>query len=147
MSESKNIETVRRYMEACNIGELDALMRTLAPDVVHFFLEPDRAPVRGAEHLAHLWRKFKQVLDPRWAVDRIIASGDEVVAEWSCAYTPSGTQKRRIFRGSEWYVMRDGLISEIRAYYDFDVKRNCELTGFPYDTRGYLASPAGATKA
>jgi hypothetical protein len=44
-------------------------------------------------------------------------------------------------RGTEWYVMRDGRISEVRAYLILDEARNCELTGFPYSERGYLSGP------
>ena len=39
-------------------------------------------------------------------------------------------------RGSEWYVMRDGLILEVRAYFGYSDKTNIELAGFPYPGRG-----------
>jgi hypothetical protein len=39
-------------------------------------------------------------------------------------------------RGSEWYMLRDGLITEIRAYLAHDDTSNTELTGFPYSERG-----------
>ena len=44
-------------------------------------------------------------------------------------------------RGSEWYVMRDGVIAEIRAYFLHDDLKDTELTGFPYPDRGYLLHP------
>lgn len=36
------------------------------------------------------------------------------------------------------YVMRDARIAEVRAYFMYDESGNAELTGFPYDERGYL---------
>ena len=76
-----------------------------------------------------------------WAeVDHIIASGDEVVNEWSCLWTPPGSRLRLMARGTEWYVMRDGRIAEIRAYFIADSGADAELTTFPYAQRGYLLS-------
>lgn len=43
-----------------------------------------------------------------------------------------------MFRGTEWYVMQDMRIAEVRAYYQYDEVRDCELNGFPYLERGYL---------
>jgi hypothetical protein len=45
-----------------------------------------------------------------------------------------------MMRGSEWYVMREGRIAEIRAYLMDDPQRDTELVGFPYAERGYLTS-------
>jgi len=139
-NELKNIEIVRRYFEGCSSGDLDVLLGTLTEDVVHYFLPPRFAPIRGAQHLAKHWRKFKTALDPLWSIDHIIAQGDEVVSEWSCLWTPAGVQPRVMMRGSEWYVMREGRIAEIRAYLMDDPQRDTELVGFPYAERGYLTS-------
>jgi hypothetical protein len=92
-TEATNIEVVRRYFDGCNSGDLELLVSTLAPDVAHYFLPPRFPPITGAEHLAKYWRKYKTVLNPIWSIDHIIAEGDEVVSEWSCIWTPRGTQK------------------------------------------------------
>lgn len=138
MSVEENISTVRRYFDGCSSGDLEVLLSTLTVDVVHYFLPPRFPPIRGAEHLAHYWRKYKQVLDPVWNIDRIIGQDDQVVSEWSCLWTPSGTARRIMIRGSEWYDLREGRIAEVRAYFEFDDKRDVELADFPYDQRGYL---------
>jgi ketosteroid isomerase-like protein len=140
-SEARNIETVRRYFDGCSSGELEMLLSTLAADVVHYFLPSLFAPISGAERLARHWRKFKELLDPVWHIDQIVAHDDQVVTEWSCIWTPKGTSRRVMMRGSEWYVMRDGKIAEIRAYLAHDDERDTELTGFPYRDRGYLLHP------
>jgi ketosteroid isomerase-like protein len=115
--EATNIQVVRKYFAGCNTGELADIMATLEPDVVHFFLPNRFPPIRSAEQLARYWRAYKLALDPVWSVDHAIAQGNEVVSEWSCIWTPKGAQDRLILRGSEWYVMRDGKIAEIRAYF------------------------------
>jgi ketosteroid isomerase-like protein len=140
-NEARNIATVRRYFEGCQSGDLEILLSTLTDDVVHYFLPREHGPIRGAEHLARHWRKFKQVLDPVWNIDRIVAQDDLVVTEWSCIWTPKLTDRRIMMRGSEWYVMRDSLIAEIRAYFLHDTTADTELTGFPYPERGYLMRP------
>jgi ketosteroid isomerase-like protein len=149
-TEAKNIEVVRKYFAGCQTGDLDALVSTLAPDVVHYFLPSRFAPIKGAEQLAKYWCKYKLGLNPVWSIDHIVARDDEVVSEWSCIWTPRKTNRRLILRGSEWYVMRGGKIAEIRAYFMSADDASCELAGFPYKERGYLgldddlAAPASA---
>jgi ketosteroid isomerase-like protein len=141
-TEEKNIEVVRRYYDGCNCGDVEILLGTLAPDVVQYFLPSRFPPIRGAEHLASYWRQYKHALDPVWSIDHIIAHGDEVVSEWSNIWTPAGTKKRIMLRGTEWYILRAFRIAEVRAYFIFDDVANAELAGFPYGERGYLTFAA-----
>ncbi len=141
-TEAKNIEVVRRYFDGCSTGDLETLLGTLTPDVVHYFLPTRFPPIRGAETLANYWRRYKDALDPTWSIDRIIAQGDEVVSEWSCLWTSKESPRRVMTRGSEWYVLRDGRIAEIRAYFISDRAADTELVGFPYGERAYLVHGA-----
>jgi len=109
--------------------------------VVHYFLPKRFQPIRGSDHLARHWRKFKQALDPVWNIDRILAQDDSVVSEWSCIWTPQGSARRVMMRGSEWYCIREGRIAEIRAYFLHDDLDDAQLAGFPYAQRGYLLHP------
>jgi hypothetical protein len=138
MHPEANVELVLRYYDGCNTGNLDDLRSTLAPDVVHYFVQKIHPPIRGAHHLARYWRKFRQIYKPTWRIDHTIARGDEVVSEWSCAYSPVGSDDRVIFRGTEWYVIKSSLIAEVRAYYHFEEGRDCELSESPYRERGYI---------
>lgn len=136
--EERNIDVVLRYFAGCNSGDLDELLETLAPDVVHYFLPESFPTIHGAEHLAKYWRKYKTTLDPTWRIDEIIGHGDRVVSEWSCLWTPPGSERRTMSRGSEWYVLTDGLIQEVRAYFSVDGAADSALAEFPYAARGYL---------
>lgn len=137
-SEARNIDVVMKYFDGCNSGDVGDLLSTLDPDVAHYFLPPTFPPIHGAEQLADYWRKYKDRLDPVWAIDHIIARGDEVVSEWSCIWTRRETGRRLMARGSEWYVMRDARILEVRAYFMTDPQSSVELATFPYAQRGYL---------
>ncbi len=137
--EEHNISVVLKYFDGCNTGILEDLLSTLDPEVIHYFLPEQFKPIRGAQHLAKYWRKFKIRLNPIWKIDHIIAQDNEVVSEWSCQWTPEGTDLRLMMRGSEWYLMREGRISEVRAYFGYSDKSNTELTDFPYGARGYVA--------
>ena len=46
--------------------------------------------------------------------------------------------ERRINRGTEWFLLRDGKIAEVRAYHHGD-RRNPrgDLLGFDVEGRGY----------
>lgn len=137
-NESTNVSVVLKYFDGCNSGDLEALLSTLDPDVVHYFLPARFPPIRGAEHLARYWRKFKNVLNPVWRIDHIIGQDNEVVSEWSCLWAPQGTSRRVMMRGTEWYVMREVRIAEVRAYFHYDDAADSGLTGFPYEDRDYL---------
>jgi ketosteroid isomerase-like protein len=129
---------IRRYYNGCTAGDLTELLATLHPEVVHYFLAPNpgSAPVSGAEHLARYWRKVTRMLDARWVVDRIVTHDDEAVIEWTMWWRPGGGAERIATRGAEWFVLRDGLIVEIRSYYQ-QREHSTELEAFPYADRGY----------
>ena len=135
---AENGQVVLTYFDACNSGDVSELMATMDSAVVHYFLQPADRAIHGAEHLARYWSKFKRRFDPVWRIDHLVEVGDEVVREWSCSYVPRGGSERRMFRGTEWYVMRNRLIAEVRAYYVYDEARDCQLTDFEYAARGYL---------
>jgi hypothetical protein len=87
-------------------------------------------------HLAKFWQKYKSLLQSIWRIDEIIGHGDRVVSEWSVLCKTHQIMSR----GTEWYIVRDGLIAEIRAYFGTErsVEIDTELADFPYSERGYL---------
>ena len=135
-----NTELIVRYYDGCSAGDLDELRATLHPDVVHYFLAPNpgSAPVAGAEHLARYWRTVARKIDARWVVDHVLDGGSEAVIEWTMFSRPAGAGPgaRTATRGAEWFVFRDGLIGEIRSYYQ-QRPQTSELHGFPYGERRF----------
>ena len=127
-----------RYYEGCSAGDVEGMLATLHPDVVHWFLAPNTgsAPVRGAEHLARYWRTVARAIQARWVVDGICATPDQAVVEWTMWWSPEAATERVATRGSEWFSCRDGLLSEIRSYHQLRPGTS-ELDGFPYAERGY----------
>jgi ketosteroid isomerase-like protein len=141
MSESTHLETIRRYYDGCNRGDIDQMMSTFTSDVVHYFVED--SPVRGARELADLWAWFNQEgRVARWTVDHEIEQGDEAVIEWTLVWTrPTRSPPTIIQRGAEWYFFRDRKIAEIRAYDLAPGDHQWELNGFPYAAKGYPMLP------
>jgi ketosteroid isomerase-like protein len=138
------LEVIRRYYDGCSTGDVDAMAATLAENVVHYFLAPNTgsAPVRGAEHLAHYWRKVAAMIEARWVVDHCLAGEGEAVIEWTMFWRPTGAEQRVASRGAEWFTFADdGRIAEIRSYYQ-QRPESTELDGFPYADRGYSTSGA-----
>ena len=62
-------------------------------------------------------------LDASWHLEHGIEQGDEVVIEWTMLWRdPRHGNEQRIDRGTEWFVVRDGLIAEVRAYHHSDAQ-------------------------
>jgi ketosteroid isomerase-like protein len=136
------IDTIRRYYNGCSSADVELMHSTLHTGVVHYFLAPNigSKPVSGREHLARYWAKVARMIQARWVVDHALCSGDEAVIEWTMYWQPQDSLqdpgKRVATRGAEWFVFRDGLIAEIRSYYQ-QREHSSELEGFPYSRRGY----------
>jgi ketosteroid isomerase-like protein len=137
LNQDPHLQTIRRYYDACSSGDVDGVAACCTPDVVHFFLAPDTEPVRGDQHLGRYWRKVVALISAEWRVEHGIACDDEAVIEWSMRWTSPNDGKEYIWHGAEWYAFRDGLISEIRAYYDPGRDKDTGLVDFPYAERGY----------
>lgn len=137
ISERQTRRLIETYYAGCNAGDVDLMTSTFAVDVVHYFLEPSFEPVRGADHLARYWRKSQRQFNARWVVDHCVASGNEAVIEWSLFWKPQNSGHHLTMRGTEWFILRDGKIAEVRAYFHQSVDKDTELQGFPYSDRGY----------
>lgn len=131
-------ELVTTYYNGCSAGDVELMMSALHPDVVHWFLAPNKGStaVASAEHLARYWRKVARALHARWVVDTIVASGDEAVIEWTMFWRSAPGAERVATRGAEWFTRHEGRIHEIRSYYQMRAE-STELDGFPYQDRGY----------
>jgi ketosteroid isomerase-like protein len=137
LEQHPHIQSVRRYMDACSAGDAAGVAACCTPDVVHYFLKPGIKPVGGDEELGRFWHEVAKLWSAEWRVEHAIACEDEAVIEWSMQWTSSDDGERYIAHGAEWYAFRDGLISEIRSYYDHGRNEDTGLVDFPYAERGY----------
>jgi SnoaL-like domain len=144
MADSAPLATIKRYYEGCSTANRELMLSTLAPDVVHYFVEDP--PIHGADALASKWLEFfGDGRHAEWTVDAAVVEGDQAVIEWTMVYTrPAKSPPIFLIRGAEWYVFRDGLIAEIRAYELVAGEHPHELAGYPYAGRGYPVPPAGS---
>ena len=132
---------IRKYFDACNAADADAIAACFVPDGVHYF-PPGmyEGPFRGARTIAARWVDAVDRLGSYWTVDSVItdASTGRAVIEWSHFKTYTGV----LLRGDEWYQfdLASGLIEEIRAYYaspQAEGLDRLELGGFDYAGRGF----------
>jgi hypothetical protein len=138
------IETIQAYYQGCNDADVELMASTLTDDVVHYFV--DHAPVHGAHGLASFWSKVGPRTRARWRLDHALVGGDEAVIEWTMRWTPVGTEREEVLRGTEWYRFRGGRIAEIRSYHvNWHLRDpgNFELRGFDYAGRGYDPDASG----
>lgn len=132
------IETVERYFKGCNTADTDLMLSCFADDVSAYFL--DIPPVSGSNNLATFWAEFHKATGARWTVDRGIATENEAVVEWSMLWTPPETTAEDLWRGTDWFVFKRGLIQEIRQHHpvhDLRPGQDVELIGFSYADQGY----------
>jgi ketosteroid isomerase-like protein len=129
---------LQRYIRGCNTGDTTLLRSTLAADVTVYFL--NRAPVTGRDAVVTMWKGYHATARARWSIDDAVVDGNEAVMEWS-ALRDRPLGPHGFDRGVDWYVFRDGLIVEIRQYYDsrgtVPMDQVYEQRGFPYAQRGY----------
>jgi hypothetical protein len=61
-----------------------------------------------------------------------------VAIEWTMTWRDPEKDERRLDRGAEWFLIRDGKIAEVRAYHHGGKKNpQGDLLGFDHGGRGY----------
>jgi ketosteroid isomerase-like protein len=129
-------ERVRAYYEDLNSGDAGRVARHFTEDAVHYYTR--REPHVGARAIADNAVLAVTHLNAVWTCEHLVASDDEVAIEWTMAFDHPRTGERLLDRGAEFLAIRDGLISEVRAYYN---ERGGDLRGFDHVGRGHTARP------
>jgi ketosteroid isomerase-like protein len=131
------LERVRAYYRDLNTGDPEKVARHFHPEATHYYTR--LGPHQGGERIAQNSELGVQHLDASWHLEHAIEQGDEVVIEWTMLWRdPRHGGERRMDRGTEWFIVRDGLITEVRAYHHSDAKnRQGNLLGFDHAGRGY----------
>ena len=126
------LDHVRSYYDALSGGDADAVAAHFTDDAVHYYTR--REPQFGARTIAENAALGVEQLNAVWTLEHAVEGEDEVAIEWSMAFDHSRTGERCLDRGAEFLVFRDGLICEVRAYYN---ERGGDLNGFDHAGRGH----------
>jgi ketosteroid isomerase-like protein len=129
-------ERVRAYYEDLNSGDAGNVARHFTEDAVHYYTRRD--PDVGAQAIADYAVLAVTHLNAVWTCEHLVESDDEVAIEWTLAFDHPRSGERLLDRGAEFLAIRDGLISEVRAYYS---ERGGDLRGFDHVGRGHTARP------
>jgi ketosteroid isomerase-like protein len=125
-------ERVRAYYDDLSSGDAAAVGRHFTEDAIHYYTR--RAPHLGAAQIAENAAAAVQFLDARWVLENLVADDEQAAIEWSMLFDHPTRKTRMLDRGSEFFRFRDGLISEVRAYYN---ERGGDLHGFDHAARGH----------
>lgn len=117
MADQDPVAVVHEYFTACNAHDVEWVKRCHAEAAVNYDSCRPESPVRGREAIGALWtRVFRNLPDIRWREDQIFGKGDQVVVEWTLWATfPKGPVSAS---GADLYEVRDGLIQNVRQYWD-----------------------------
>jgi ketosteroid isomerase-like protein len=126
------LDHVRGYYAALSAGDADAVAAFFTDDAVHYYTRRD--PHVGARAIAENAALGVQHLNAVWNLEHAVEGENEVAIEWTMAFDHPRTGKRLLDRGAEFLAFRDGLICEVRAYYD---ERGGDLVGFDHAARGH----------
>jgi ketosteroid isomerase-like protein len=125
-------ERVRAYYADLSSGDAAAVARHFTDDAIHYYTR--RPPHLGAARIAQNAVAAVQHLHAVWVLENLVADDEQAAIEWSMAFDHPTRGTRMLDRGSEWFGFRDGLICEVRAYYN---ERGGDLSGFDHATRGH----------
>jgi ketosteroid isomerase-like protein len=124
---------VRSYYAALNTTDTDRIAAHFTDDATHYYTRRD--PHVGARAIAENAVMGVEHLKARWRIEHLVEGDDEVVIEWTMAFDHPRERSRRLLdRGAEFIAFENGLIREIRAYYD---ERGGDLRGFDHAERGH----------
>jgi ketosteroid isomerase-like protein len=125
-------ERVRAYYDDLSSGDAAAVARHFTDDAIHYYTR--RAPHLGAAQIAENAAAAVNYLEARWVLENLVADDEQVAIEWSMEFNHPTKGTRMLDRGTEWFRFRDGLIAEVRAYYN---ERGGDLVGFDHAARGH----------
>ncbi len=131
-----HVDHIRSYYEALNSGDASAVAAHFTDDAVHYYTR--LGPHEGAETIGKFAALGVESIDAQWYVENAIEQGDQAVIEWTMTWRAPGSGAQRLDRGTEWFLIRDGKIAEVRAYHHGGKKNpQGDLLGFDHKGRGY----------
>jgi ketosteroid isomerase-like protein len=129
-------ERVRAYYEDLNTGDARAVSAHFTEDAVHYYTR--LGPHEGAETIGRYAAFGVEHIDAQWYIENLVEQGDQVAIEWTMTWRDPEKDQRRLDRGAEFFLIRDGKIAEVRAYHHGGRKNpQGDLLGFDHEGRGY----------
>jgi len=129
-------ERVRAYYEDLNKGNAEAVSAHFTEDATHYYTR--LGPHEGAKAIGDLAALGVATIDAQWYVEHLVEQGDQVAIEWTMTWRDPQKEERRLDRGAEFFLIRDGRIAEVRAYHHGGRKNpQGDLLGFDHKGRGY----------
>ena len=130
------LDHVRSYYDVINSGDVDRIAAHFTDDAVHYYTR--LGPHEGSRTIGENASWGVEQADGQWHLESGIEQGDEACIEWSMTWRDPKSGEKRINRGAEFFRLRDGKISEVRAYHHGDAKNpQGDLLGFDHTGRGH----------
>lgn len=131
-----HVDHIRSYYEALNTGDAEAVSAHFTDDAVHYYTR--LGPHEGAKTIGDHAALAVNSIEGQWYVENAIEQGDQAVIEWTMTWRHPESGEKRLDRGTEWFLMREGKIAEVRAYHHGGKKNpQGDLLGFDHEARGY----------
>lgn len=111
------LEAVRRFHDAFNAHDINAIMAMMTGDCVFENTNPppDGARYKGQAAVRAYWERFfRNSPDARFDAEEVFAAGDRCVVRWIYRKTKDG--KPWHLRGVDVFRVRDGKIAEKLSY-------------------------------
>jgi ketosteroid isomerase-like protein len=129
-------ERVQAYYEDLNTGDAAAVTAHFTEDATHYYTR--LGPHEGAETIGNYAALGVSSIDAQWYIENLIEQGDQVAIEWTMTWRDPKSGAKRLDRGTEWFLIRDGKIAEVRAYHHGGKKNpQGDLLSFDHEGRGY----------
>lgn len=131
-----HVDHIRSYYAALNTGDAEAVAAHFTDDATHYYTRLD--PHEGAETIGQMTDFAVKSIEAQWFVENAIEEGGQAAIEWTMTWRDPKSGEKRLDRGTEWFLFRDGLIAEVRAYHHGGRKNpSGDLLGFDHAGRGY----------
>lgn len=130
------VDHIRSYYEALNSGDAERVAAHFTEDATHYYTR--LGPHEGAETIGQMTDLAVKSIEAQWFVENAIEEGDQAAIEWTMTWRDPKSGEKRLDRGTEWFLFRDGRIAEVRAYHHGGPKNpSGDLLGFDHEGRGY----------
>lgn len=131
-----NVDHIRSYYEALNSGDAERVAAHFTDDATHYYTR--LGPHEGAETIGQMTDLAVKGIEAQWFVENAIEEGEQAAIEWTMTWRDPKSGEKRLDRGTEWFLFRDGKIAEVRAYHHGGPKNQSgDLLGFDHRGRGY----------